>query len=193
LRSLPFGPTRVGPWMRRPGAARAQARRHGALDGVALTARNSHQISPHLPGAFSGRNCPRPSWAVACEGMCWEQSRLQRTIATSRSEATTTETNPEEETTASTQDSLRPTNRKDTRLAPGAPVTQKPRGKPLPLDKLFQERSDTPTPVSSTGSRGPATPLVLVLEGRCHRPAAARLVALEQLAHTLATPPQSRP
>jgi len=55
LRSLPFGPTRVGPWMRRPGRARAQARRHVALDGVALTARNSHQIRPHLPGPFPGR------------------------------------------------------------------------------------------------------------------------------------------
>ena len=48
------------------------------------------------------------------------------------------------ETTASTQGSLRPTNRKDTRLTPGAIVTRKPRGSRFLLDKLFQERSETP-------------------------------------------------
>jgi hypothetical protein len=46
--------------------------------------------------------------------MCWEQSPLKRTIATSRSEATTTETNPETVTTEKAQeslDSLRPTKK----------------------------------------------------------------------------------
>src|SRR6516225_989319 len=37
--------------------------------------------------------------------MCWGQSPWQRTIATSRSEATTTEPKPENETTARTQGS----------------------------------------------------------------------------------------
>jgi hypothetical protein len=49
LRSLPLGPTRVGPWMRRRQPAMAEASQHDALYGVALTARNSHQICPHLP------------------------------------------------------------------------------------------------------------------------------------------------
>jgi hypothetical protein len=37
--------------------------------------------------------------------MCWEQSHLKRTIATSRSEATATETNPEKATTIAAHDS----------------------------------------------------------------------------------------
>ena len=49
LRSLPVGPTRVGPWMRRHRPAMVEAGPHDALDGVALPARNSHQINPHLP------------------------------------------------------------------------------------------------------------------------------------------------
>lgn len=49
LRSLPFGPTRMCPWMRRLGPAMAQAKPHENLNGVTLTARNSHQINPHLP------------------------------------------------------------------------------------------------------------------------------------------------
>jgi hypothetical protein len=54
-RSLPFGPTRVGPWMRRLGPAMVQARQHVALDGVARAVRNSHQTSPHPPGPRAGR------------------------------------------------------------------------------------------------------------------------------------------
>jgi hypothetical protein len=49
LRSLPVGPTRVGPWMRRSRPATAEVKLHDALNGVALPVRNSHQINPHLP------------------------------------------------------------------------------------------------------------------------------------------------
>ena len=49
---------------------------------------------------------PASAWgALPCEGMCWEQSRQKRTMAASRREATTTETEPENETTGSAQES----------------------------------------------------------------------------------------
>jgi hypothetical protein len=41
LRSLPSGPTRMRPWMRRPRSATNEAKRHDALNGVALSVRNS--------------------------------------------------------------------------------------------------------------------------------------------------------
>src|SRR5262249_8845671 len=72
----------------------------------------------------------------------------QRTIATSRSEATTTESGPDNQTTARAQESPRPTNPRNKRCPPGATVTEPPRGKPLPLDKLFQERSHRPAHAS---------------------------------------------
>ena len=55
LRSLPWGPTRVGTWMRRFPPARGEGKPHDALDGVALTGRNSHQIIPRLPDRRPGR------------------------------------------------------------------------------------------------------------------------------------------
>jgi hypothetical protein len=45
LRSLPFGPTRGGPWMQRLRPEMVVASLHDALIGVALTVRNSHQIN----------------------------------------------------------------------------------------------------------------------------------------------------
>src|SRR6516162_1188133 len=76
--------------------------------------------------------------------MCWEQSRRKRTIATSRSEATTTETEPDTQTTARPQESLCPAHPGKKRCPPSATVTEPPRGKRLPLDKLFQERTHRP-------------------------------------------------
>ena len=67
-------------------ASNGRGQQHVALGGVALTARNSHQIRPHRPGSMTRPSCSRVSWAVACEGMSWEQSRRQRTIASSRSD-----------------------------------------------------------------------------------------------------------
>jgi hypothetical protein len=67
-------------------ASNGPGQQHDALGGVALTVRNSHQIRPHRPGSVAWPSCPRSSWAVPCEGMCWEQSRRTRTIATSRSD-----------------------------------------------------------------------------------------------------------
>src|SRR5262249_38443650 len=71
--------------------------------------------------------------------MCWEQSRRKRTIAASRSVATTTETNPETETTRRRQDSARPTDLKDSRSRPALPLWTNPEENRSPLDKLFQE------------------------------------------------------
>src|SRR5262249_47273460 len=52
--------------------------------------------------------------------MCWEQSRLKRTIATSRSDDNRDE--PETETTRRTQDLARATNLKNPRLRPALPL-----------------------------------------------------------------------
>src|SRR4051795_6244256 len=65
--------------------AMVEAGRHDALNGVALTARNSHRIHPRLPGP-TRRSRSRHAWAVAREGMGWEQSPLTRTIAASRND-----------------------------------------------------------------------------------------------------------
>ena len=78
-RSLPFGPTRGGPWMWRLEAIQASS--HDALDGVAPTVRNSHQTNPRLPSraelimlGVSGTSRRNVLGAIA----------LKRTIATSR-------------------------------------------------------------------------------------------------------------
>ena len=64
---------------------------------------------------------------------------LKRTIATSRSEATTTEAEPDNERTASAQEPPRPTNPQRAQRTPGATATEQPGGEPFPLDILFQE------------------------------------------------------
>src|SRR6516225_694218 len=93
--------------------------------------------------------------------MCWEQSRRKRTIATSRSEATTTETEPDTQTTARPQESLCPAHPGKKRCPPSATVTEPPRGKRLPLDKLFQERTHRPRyPPPLAVPRNAAQPLV---------------------------------
>src|SRR6516225_6672517 len=78
----------------------------------------------------------------------------KRTIATSRSEATTTDSEPDDQTTVRAQESPRPAHPGNKRCPPGATVTEPPRGKPLPLDKLFQERPHRPE--VSTGTWGAA-------------------------------------
>jgi hypothetical protein len=65
-------------------------------------------------------------------------------IATSRSEVTTTETNPEQLTAAMTRDTPRPMDQENRRLRPALPLRENPAGgEPFQLDELFQERSDT--------------------------------------------------
>ena len=76
--------------------------------------------------------------------MCWGQSPGTRTIATSRSEATTTESEPDDETKARAQGPPRPTNPKAMRRPPGATSTESRGGEPFPLDRLFQERPHRP-------------------------------------------------
>jgi hypothetical protein len=77
----------------------------------------------------------------------------KRTMATSRSEATTTESEHDDQTTVRAQESPRPTNPRNKRHPPGAIVTKPPRGKPLLLDKLFQERPDRPPVAAAFGIR----------------------------------------
>src|SRR5262249_19612352 len=72
---------------------------------------------------------------------------------TSRSEATTTEPGPEHGTTVRAQGSPRPTDQSKGERTPGATGTQQPGGKPVPLDKLFQERSHRPAHRRSTRKR----------------------------------------
>jgi len=78
-RSLPYGPTRGGPWMWRLEAIQASS--HDALDGVAPTVRNSHQTNPRLPSRaelimLGVIGTPRRNVLGAIA--------LKRTIATSR-------------------------------------------------------------------------------------------------------------
>src|SRR6516165_3544034 len=89
--------------------------------------------------------------------MCWGQSPGTRTIATSRSEATTTESEPDDETKARAQGPPRPTNPKAMRRPPGATSTESRGGEPFPLDRLFQERPHRPAalavpPVDAAGA-----------------------------------------
>src|SRR5262249_46175389 len=101
--------------------------------------------------------------------MCWEQSRRKRTIAASRSVATTTETNPETEATRRRRVSARPTDLKDSRSRPALSLWTNPEENRSPLDKLFQERSDTPKQfrLSRAGHRkNRAARSRLVLDGK---------------------------
>src|SRR5215470_19586246 len=75
----------------------------------------------------------------------------ERTMATSRSEATTTDSRPDNQTTVRAQESPRPAHSGEKRCPPGATVTEPPRGKPLPLDKLFQERPHRPKQLRRVG------------------------------------------
>ena len=77
----------------------------------------------------------------------------KRTIATSRSEATTTDSRPDNQTAVRAQESPRPAHSGKKRCPPGATVTEPPRGKPLPLDKLFQERTHRHARASRTAQR----------------------------------------
>jgi hypothetical protein len=129
-------------------ASNGRGQQHVALDGVALTVRNSHQIRPHLPAPLAGRaahNHRERYLAKECVG--------SNRVGKERSQlpvATTTETNPENETTVRTQDTLRRTHQKNKGLTPGAGGMQQPGEKPFPLDKLFQERSETPRSMRPT-------------------------------------------
>src|SRR5262245_15047480 len=83
LRSLPSGPTRMRPWMRRPRSATTEAKRHDALNGVAQSVRNSQlDKSASVPGAelltvmVSSSSRRNVLGAIA----------LKRSIATSRSD-----------------------------------------------------------------------------------------------------------
>src|SRR6516162_3958246 len=73
--------------------------------------------------------------------MCWEQSRRKRTIATSRSDDNRDEARNRDNEKAGLRTANEP---EELATSPGAPVTEQPGGKPFPLDKLFQERTDTP-------------------------------------------------
>src|SRR5262245_28468409 len=82
----------------------------------------------------------------------WGAIASKRTMATSRSEATTTDSRPDDQTTVRAQESPRPAHSGEKRGPPGATVTEPPRGKPLLLDKLFQERPHRPAAVAAPRS-----------------------------------------
>ena len=90
LRSLPFGPTRGGPWMQRLQPEMVEASQHDAVNGVALTVRNSHLINPRLPlHGRAAHDCRERYLAKEWFGSNRVgQERLQLPVAT------TTETNP---------------------------------------------------------------------------------------------------
>jgi hypothetical protein len=74
--------------------------------------------------------------------MSWEQSRRQRTIATSRGDDNRDECQKRDNgKNAEITQTDEPEKQASTPSAIGA---QQPRGKLFPLDNLFQERSDTP-------------------------------------------------
>ena len=75
-----------------------RGQQHDALDGVALTVRNSHQINPHLPCAMPGRAAPDYRGQYLAKECVGSNRVLTRTIATSRSEATTTESSRQQDT-----------------------------------------------------------------------------------------------
>src|SRR5262245_13639869 len=128
--------------MRRLGPATAPARRHVALDGVAHAARNSHQTSPHLPGPRAGRAARDNRERHLAKGCVGSDRVLTRTIATSRSEATTTETDGQEATTRAAQDSPRPTKQRKTDLRPALRLRANPEKTVSPLTYSF--RNGTP-------------------------------------------------
>ena len=86
LRSLPSGPTRG----RTVDAALRQEIAKPAARCSVWSGPYGEEFAPDkYASAAMRQSCSRLSRAVPCEGMCWEQSPLKRTIATSRSEATT--------------------------------------------------------------------------------------------------------
>jgi len=137
LRSLPFGPTRHRPWMRRLQPERAEVRPHVAVNGVALTARNSHQINPHLPSKNPGRAAHGDREQSLAKEWFGSNRLLQRTIATSRSDGNRDDLIKQRRRPREIH-GTRPEKRRR------ATVAQNPMEKPLQLDKLFQERSMGP-------------------------------------------------
>src|SRR5262249_54989139 len=89
------------------------------------------------------------------EGMCWEQSPQKRTIATSRSEATTTEPEPQNETVVRTQESPPPTNPGKPDIRPALPLRSHPQGNRFHLTSSFRNgHSDLRTPGGAVGGNG---------------------------------------
>src|SRR5262245_11292257 len=70
--------------------------------------------------------------------MCWEQSPQKRTIATSRSEATTTEPEPQNETVVRRQESPPPTDPGKPDIRPALPLRSHPEGNRFRLTSSFR-------------------------------------------------------
>src|SRR5262245_19153150 len=83
--------------------------------------------------------------------MCWGQSRRQRTVATPCSDG-----NRDESRTRGRGKSAGitvPNEPEENPTYAGATATEQPGGKPFPLDKPFQERSDTPRAMGPTRAK----------------------------------------
>src|SRR5262249_50972323 len=92
--------------------------------------------------------------------MCWEQSPLKRTIATSRSEATTTETEPENETTGRTQDDRVQRTNRGGNLRLALPLRSNPEGNRFRLTNSFRNGLlDRSNQGNSRNLRRPDTPM----------------------------------
>lgn len=126
-----------------------QARPHDALYGVALTARNSHQINPHLPQPnyqaelltvrVSGTSRRNVLGAIAIEK---NDCNFPQRSDDNRDESKNKQGKSHDRSNAISCDEQ--TNQKKHATTWGATATQKTEGRPFLLDRLFQERSDTP-------------------------------------------------
>ena len=123
LRSLPFGPTRGGPWMQWLPPEMVEAGQHDAVNGVALTVRNSHLINPRLPLQGRATHACRERY-LAKEWFGSNrvgQERLQLPVAT------TTETNPKKNDNDDCMRFTRQTTQENQAVTPRATATHQPR------------------------------------------------------------------
>ena len=138
-RSLPFGPTRDVSWMRRPGTLRTQVSStmlwlewpgRGGIRTRQVRVRRGRGPGGAAHG-YRGRYL-----AKECVG---SNRAVKRTIATSRSEATTTGTVPDNETKGRAQESLPPNEpEENATCAPALPLPSQPEENRFCLTNSFR-------------------------------------------------------
>jgi hypothetical protein len=114
---------------------------HDALNGVALTARNSHRIHPRPPGCPGGAAHGSRGRYLAKE---WVGSNRLRQERLQLPAATTTESKTNRDYPRCAHDPLRPASKAIYANTPALPLRKKPGRGSLPLDRLFQERAPRP-------------------------------------------------
>src|SRR5262245_42690921 len=139
-RSLPFGPTRDVTWMRRPGLARVRVSSTMLwLEWPGRGGIRTRQIRVcrgRGPGG-AAHGCRGRHLAKECVG----SKRLEKNDCNFPWRSDDNRLGAYDQTTVREQESPRPAHPGKKGSPPGATATEPPRGKPLPLDKLFQERS----------------------------------------------------